>query len=147
MKQTMTLPCTECKEYARWHVWYKDCPVVYNNLCDEHAFGEMRHGREGWHVVGVKLVADQFLPEDDRALSSPPDKQKQYERASNTKGGNMDREIEARCVHSQAVLAAAKEYDAAIARAEKAAETAYREEKKQARAAYVATMAEARKRA
>ena len=57
----------------------------------------------------------------------------------------MDRETEARCIHNQAVIAAAKKYDADMARAEEAAETAYREEKKRARAAYVAAIAEARK--
>jgi len=68
------LKCLECDKPARWHVWYKgvSLPVAttnlaYNDFCDEHMIQDVLNGREGWQVVCVKLVADQFLPDDDRA--------------------------------------------------------------------------------
>ena len=76
-----SLRCLECDNYARWHVWYKDCSsptgpllyvpfnIAYNSFCDEHAIEEMKNGRKGWAVVCVKLVGDQFLPSEDRAFA------------------------------------------------------------------------------
>ena len=64
----MTLKCLECDKYARWHVYYTHDGdfAGYNSFCDEHMIGDVRNGRQGWHVVCAKLVADQFLPDDDR---------------------------------------------------------------------------------
>lgn len=70
---TQPLKCMECDNYARWHVWYKGVSlpmpfnIAYNSFCDEHACAELRNGREGWQVACVRLIAEQFLPNDDRA--------------------------------------------------------------------------------
>ena len=73
----MTLRCLECEEYARWHIWYKGLsssfPVGYNSFCDEHVINEVKNGREGYQVECIKLVADQFLPDDDRAKNNLTD--------------------------------------------------------------------------
>jgi len=70
------LQCLECEKYARWHVWYKGFSsptsspflpvnIAYNSFCDEHMIEEVKNGREGWQVVCIRLVADQFLPETE----------------------------------------------------------------------------------
>jgi hypothetical protein len=74
----VALPCKDCGKPGRWHVWYKGCTspqggyfppanIAYNTLCDEHAINDILRGRNGWQVEQVSLVADQFLPDDDRA--------------------------------------------------------------------------------
>lgn len=78
MSKSNPLRCLECENYARWHVWYKDfsspiaphfppANIAYNSFCDEHAIEEIKAGRAGYQVVRIQLVADQFLPESDRA--------------------------------------------------------------------------------
>jgi len=62
------LQCLECEKYARWHVWYKGFSSPTSSpFLDEHMIEEVKNGREGWQVVCIRLVADQFLPETDRA--------------------------------------------------------------------------------
>lgn len=64
------LNCRNCGGYGRWHVWYKglDGPFAYNTLCNECVAVEIENGREEWSVSCIKLVADQFLQENDPAL-------------------------------------------------------------------------------
>ena len=70
------IKCLECDQHARWHVWYKHfssppslvpANIAYNSFCDEHMIEEVRNGRAGYHVVCIKLVDDQFLPDSDRS--------------------------------------------------------------------------------
>lgn len=61
------LKCLECDDYARWHVWYKGFGNVYSSFCDVHLIDGIMVSRAGYVVVCIKLVADQFLPDGDRA--------------------------------------------------------------------------------
>lgn len=80
----LTLKCLECEKPGRWHVWYKHVVlpigmsghnIAYNTLCDEHVALELIDGRAGYPVACIKLVQDQFLPEDDVAKIRPDDRQ------------------------------------------------------------------------
>ena len=68
---THCLKCLECDRYARWHVWYQGFSyppnIGYNSFCDEHMIEDVMNGRAECAVVCIKLVTDQFLPDEDRA--------------------------------------------------------------------------------
>jgi hypothetical protein len=64
-----------CLAPARWNVWFAKVGHVlgfhpYAAMCDGHAIEAILQGVEGWQVKQMTLVADDALPEGDRALTS-----------------------------------------------------------------------------
>lgn len=60
------LLCRDCRQPARWNVWYVGCGNVYASLCDDCLAKQVADGN-AWPVAATKLVPARFLPENDRS--------------------------------------------------------------------------------